>query len=57
LQQYQTSSYPFEVVEPIYTFLREFPYLEDSIMYDMSTTLEPRTSKDKDKKEKKSSKQ
>lgn len=54
LQQYQTTSYNIEVVEPIYTFLREFPFLDDAVMYDISTTLEPKTSKDKDKKDKKS---
>jgi hypothetical protein len=49
IQQYQQTGFPFEIVEPIYTFLWELPFLDDATMYDISIALEER-SKKKEKK-------
>lgn len=64
LQQYQNTAYNLEILEPIYTLLRELPFIEDSLLYEISIFLEPRTSRDKkdkdkekDKKEKKEKKE
>ncbi len=48
LLQPQMTPYPFPVVEPAFTFLRELPYNpSDEDLYDLSNYIEPKTDKKK----------
>jgi len=50
LVQPQTSPYSFPIVEPLYTFLTEVPYIaSDQELYELSQYIEPREDKNKKK--------
>lgn len=42
LQLYQSTPYTFPVVEPVHTFLRELPSLDEKSLYALSLRLETR---------------
>ncbi len=42
VHQYQLTAYNFERQEPIYTFLRELPSLDEKDLFDLSLVREPR---------------
>lgn len=41
----QTVGYEFEILEPLYNFLKEVPFLDDKELYNISLSLEPKESK------------
>eukprot|EP01114_Cavostelium_apophysatum_P015112 TRINITY_DN4053_c0_g1_i1.p1 TRINITY_DN4053_c0_g1~~TRINITY_DN4053_c0_g1_i1.p1 ORF type:complete len:816 (+),score=199.17 TRINITY_DN4053_c0_g1_i1:322-2448(+) len=45
LQSYQQTPFPFEIMEPFFTFLEALPALEDNDLWDTSNFLEPKERK------------
>jgi son of sevenless-like protein len=42
VNQYQVTPYQIQASEPIHTFLRELPHLEEKDLFDLSLVREPR---------------
>lgn len=40
IQQYQSTSYNLEIVEPVFTFLCELPCMDEKELYNVSVALE-----------------
>lgn len=45
LQQFQLEPYKFQRIEPVYTFLRELPFLDEKELFMISTWFEMKKKK------------